>query len=323
MRSCYCGSHNKIKLINDIPLVLPDNCNLEPFIRVVQCGSCGFVYSDTNLNQADYDEYYSKQDFYSEPHKDLTKYVNDTYDFCKEYTGKSVLDIGCGGGQFLKCLKENGIDKVHGIDTCKKCVDSLVNDGISCIHGSMFSTPEIGRYDLITCIHILEHVLDLNEFTRKLCSSVHKHLYIEVPDGSSYPTYPPFQDFNIEHINHFTLGSLIRLFEIHGLRCVKTCSEKKIHGNYGALCCMFTKEPNGIKKYIEDSQEIFESIVESAPKNEPLCLYGTGQFAYKLLARLPNIKYLVDDKRCRQGTTIRGITITDKIPEDVKVLKTF
>ena len=322
MRSCYCGSDLNIQICDDIPLVLPDGCNLEPRIQVVKCSSCGFVFSDTHLTQEDYDDYYSTQDFYSEPHKDLTKYVSDTYDFCEEYLGNSVLDVGCGGGQFLRYCKEKGL-KVRGIDTSSACVEALLNDGIPCIHGSIFSVSEVEKYDCVTCVHVLEHVLDLNEFTRKLCTFVHKNLYIEVPDGASYPMNPPFQDFNTEHINHFTTGTLIRLFEINGMRCVKSWSEKKIRGDYGALCCMFTKETNGIDNYISKSKEIFESFVEEAQKDESICLYGIGQFAYKLLPMLPNVTHLVDDMKCRQGKTVGGIKIIDKPPEGLKVLKTF
>ena len=322
MRPCYCGADTKTQICEDIPLVLPDDCKLAPCIKVVRCSSCGFVFSDTHLIQKDYDEYYASQDFYSEPHKDFTKYVTDTYDFCKEYLGSSVLDAGCGGGQLLRYIHSKGLE-VHGIDTSQACVNALLKDGIQCTLGSIFSVSNIRKYDCVLCVHVLEHVFDLNECVERLCSFVDKHLYIEVPDGASYPTDPPFQDFNTEHINHFTLGSLVGLFERNGMRCVKSWSEKKIHGNYGALCCMFTKETNGIAKYVTDSRQKLEAFIDSAPKDEPLCLYGTGQFAYKIMARLPNVKYLVDDMKCRQGKTVGGIKITDNPLEGVRVLKTF
>lgn len=145
--------------------------------------------------------------------------------------------------------------KVHGIDTSRVCVDELLKDGISCAHGSVFSERPVDNYDLVTFVHVLEHVLDVNECVKRLCEVTHKSLYIEVPDSTRYLTYPPFQDFNLEHINHFTLGTLIRLFERNGMRCIKSKSDKNIHsiyGNYPAICCLFVKEPNGIKSMLQN-----------------------------------------------------------------------
>jgi SAM-dependent methyltransferase len=320
MRGCYCGSDAKIPL-HDLQLVLPDDCNLNPYVRIVQCSSCGFVYSDTNLIQKDYDEYYASQDYYSQPMNDFSSHVTDVFEFSKEYLGSSVLDVGCGGGQLLRFLKTKGL-KVHGIDTSKPCVDGLLQDGIQCTHGSIFTISPSEKYDCVTCTHVLEHVLDVNGFVKRLCEFVDKNLYIEVPDSSYYATYPPFQDFNTEHVNHFTLGTLVRLFEMNGMRCVKSWSEKEIFGNYG-ICCMFTKEPLGMSKYITESGDKLKAILESIPRDEPLCLYGAGQFTFKLMSLLPNVKYIVDDRKCRQGKTIGGIVVTDKPPEGIRVLKTF
>jgi ubiquinone/menaquinone biosynthesis C-methylase UbiE len=324
MRLCYCGS-STTKTLFQTPVVLPGGCNLNSEIKVVECSLCGFVFSDTHLSQKDYDEYYASQDMYSEPNKDFSKHVRDIYEFCKEYTGSSVLDIGCGGGQLLRFLKTQGL-KVQGIDTSQVCVDELLKDDIPCIRGSLFSVSMKEKYNLVTFVHVLEHVLDLNTCVNQLLKFVDKYLYIEVPDSTRYITNPPFQDFNTEHINHFTTSTLIRLFEKNGMRCVRSWSQKNIqtnYGDYGAICCIFTKETQGLDKYITESNKNLQKIIDSVSKDEPLCLYGAGQFAYKLLAKLPNIKFLVDDMKCRIGKKIHGITITDKVPDGVKVLKTF
>lgn len=95
MRLCPCGSDTKAVLY-ETPIVSPDGCNLDPFVRVVECSTCGFVFSDTNANQKDYDEYYASQDMYAEPNKDFSKHVNDIYDFCKNMSEirSSTLVVG-------------------------------------------------------------------------------------------------------------------------------------------------------------------------------------------------------------------------------------
>ena len=44
-------------------------------------------------------------------------------------------------------------------------------------------------------------------------------IYVEVPDASRYAAFAwsPFQDFNSEHINHFSLASLDNLLRQAGL----------------------------------------------------------------------------------------------------------
>jgi hypothetical protein len=81
-----------------------------------------------------------------------------------------------------------------------------------------------------------------------------------------------------------------------------------------------------IDSYVSESERIFEKFVANISR-EPLCIWGIGQFAYKLLPVLIdkgyNVTTLVDDSPFKRGQVIHGLTITDKIPDGIKVLKTF
>jgi 2-polyprenyl-6-hydroxyphenyl methylase/3-demethylubiquinone-9 3-methyltransferase len=85
--------------------------------------------------------------------------------------GKKVLDVGCGGGILAEALDELGAS-VTGIDasentigvakTHSKSIGSDVKYIQSTIEGFISSYPE-ERFDVITCLEMLEHVPSPNE----------------------------------------------------------------------------------------------------------------------------------------------------------------
>lgn len=326
MTRCICQSPT-LSSIKIIQLAVPDDCVLKSTIHVVECSSCGFVFTDTDQTQEDYDLYYSRQNMYYKPVTEITKYITDIFDVSHKYINpdSTIIDIGCGGGSLLTFFKNKGYTKVTGVDTSKLCIEHLRVNEINSIHGSVFSVKP-SQFDYVTCCHVLEHIIDINAFVAHLKKFMKPdgHMYIEVPDGANYKTSPPFHDFNLEHVNHFTHMTLVRLFDIHGLQCIE--SGQKILGcDYLAIYAVFTlKKP--FNSYISESERVFEQIIENIPR-EPICLWGVGQFAYKLLPVLSekgyNVTSLVDDSPFKHGQVILGLTVTDKIPEGVKVLKTF
>jgi len=325
MTRCSCESPT-LSPIKTIPLFIPEDCVLKSTLRVVECSSCGFIFTDTDQSQEDYDLYYSRQNMYYKPVTEITKYITDIFDVSHKYLNSesTIIDIGCGGGSLLTLFKNKGYTKVTGVDTSKVCVEHLHANEISCIHGSVFSVNPT-QFDYVTCCHVLEHIIDINGFVTHLKKFMKPdgHMYIEVPDSSRYTTNPPFQDFNIEHVNHFTHMTLVSLFDIHGFQCIES-GQKIIGRDYPSVYAIFRMK-NSINNYVTESERVFEQIIETIP-HEPLCLWGIGQFAYKLLPALVdrgyNVTTLVDDSPFKRGQVIHGLTITDKIPEGVKIIVT-
>ncbi len=74
---------------------------------------------------------------------------------------KSVVDVGCGLGTFLKAFKESGVEKILGIDGkwCKK--DLLFQN----INSNEFAEKELEErikldqtFDLVVCLEVAEHI---------------------------------------------------------------------------------------------------------------------------------------------------------------------
>lgn len=72
-----------------------------------------------------------------------------------------VLDIGCGSGHLLKIAEEAGLE-VTGIDLSEESV-ALCNEYVEgeVVQGRAEQLPfEADRFDAVTCIGTLEHVMD-------------------------------------------------------------------------------------------------------------------------------------------------------------------
>jgi hypothetical protein len=134
------------------------------------------------------------------------------------------------------------------------------------------------------------------------------HVYIEVPDASHYidQAYSPFQDFNIEHINHFSELSLVNLLQPLGF-VRKGIGRKKIASGPDifspALYSFWSKSvqvnsnfslvkdvqlKSSLNTYIYKSKEVLSVIdakLQSALSKSPqVLIWETGQLAIKLLA---------------------------------------
>ena len=92
--------------------------------------------------------------------------------------------------------------------------------------GSFASLPDdLGTFDCVCLTGVLEHLWDVDAAAQALRRLVRRDgiVYIEVPDAGRYldPYVAPFEDFNTEHVNHFSLGTLQRLAERQGFRVVR------------------------------------------------------------------------------------------------------
>ena len=85
----------------------------------------------------------------------------------KSFNGLSVLDIGCGGGILCEPLSRLGA-KVTGIDSNLKAIKvakehaKMKNLKINYINGELSKVAKY-RFDIITCMEVLEHVENVSK----------------------------------------------------------------------------------------------------------------------------------------------------------------
>jgi 2-polyprenyl-6-hydroxyphenyl methylase/3-demethylubiquinone-9 3-methyltransferase len=97
--------------------------------------------------------------------------------------GKRILDVGCGGGILAESMAAEGAE-VTGIDLAEKSLkvarlhglESGVKVEYRAVPVEQLADEQPGRYDIVTCMEMLEHVPDPGSVVRA-CSTLVK------PDG--------------------------------------------------------------------------------------------------------------------------------------------
>ena len=74
----------------------------------------------------------------------------------------SVLDIGCGFGNFCDSIQKSGVEKVYGMDIASVKTGNIINNlNIQFIDGEAHHLPfEDNSIDIITSFDCLEHCLE-------------------------------------------------------------------------------------------------------------------------------------------------------------------
>ncbi len=352
-RPCpVCGAV-QVEILRHQPFVLPEGHLLPSAFDVVCCEGCGFCYADTPAGQADYDRYYAEFSKYAddrtstggggsvEDARRLQEFAAQLAATLHDHPQASVLDIGCSNGGLLQALQTSGFQDLTGVDPSPVCVaNALSRPGLRAHVGTLTNLPDtLGQYDLVVLSHVLEHVMDLGRIIAPLARllTVEGRLYVEVPDAMRYTDFvtAPFQDFNVEHINHFDLAALERLFAAHGF-VLEASGQKDLPTaqglSYPAVYVYFRAGTSADERplpfnsalrgalvaYIAKSQQLMDLIEEkvaplATPGAGPIIVWGTGQLAMKLLGetslRHAKIAAFVDGNPVNQGKMLRGAPI--------------
>ena len=350
-RGCpICGSR-AYECLHSQRFILPEGHPLAHGYDVACCVRCGFVYADTSVGQSDYDVYYSSLSRYQDSHTSTgsgvnpvdEKRLNDTANLLAKTVPNQntrILDVGCANGGLLKALKNLGYARIVGVDPSKWCVDATRRSvGCDAVVGSLSSIPaDLGFFDMVVLSHVLEHVQDLAasmRAVRGLLIGPGGLVYVEVPDATRYAEclVAPFQDFNTEHINHFSIHCLRLFCSLSGFK-EESFGQKTIFNGprmpYPALFGFFADDSKSaalkvvierdvglldrIRDYIRASaqamREIDEKINKVLRRVAEIVVWGTGELAMKMLSdtclRDARIVAFVDGNPVNQGRLLLG-----------------
>lgn len=191
-------------------------------VDLYRCPGCDHCFSDYD-SIIDHENY--GQDYFEERHRNFFKYPDlRLYGEIASYisafkVNASVIDLGCGKGEFLKFLrKKNTQLSLTGIDLA--CQPEA--DGIDFLRGDVLTTPFDEQFDIVICIEVIEHVLDIQRFMsciNKLCkpgglviigtindrSIIYKIARLLFCFGFKSPCE---RLYDKHHLNHFNLASL-------------------------------------------------------------------------------------------------------------------
>lgn len=239
-----------------------------------------------------------------------------------------LLDIGCGGGPFLKefgSLNPNWTMVGSEINTSYiKQVESIPNVE-KMYTGAVSDIP--GSFNVISLVHVFEHVIEITETLRVIHEKLLSGgiLLIEVPDYTSNP----FDLLITDHCNHFSVETLKYVLECHNFEIIYLTNQwiqKEI-----TLLAKPTKHKiskptpsnvtgssveNHISK-IESNLLWLKSVITSAEKLQGLSefgIFGSSNAAGWLLGSISKKPtFLVDEDPSRSGGKHLGISILNTI----------
>lgn len=190
-------------------------------VNLAFCNTCGFITNTTfepskiNYSMLTPEEQGSSATFNAFADR-LANRLIQTY----KITGKKILEIGCGRGDFLALLCRLGKNQGVGIDPSiitGQLAHPLPDD---LVFFRDYFSEKYAAYigDLVVCRHTLEHIHNTAEFLHDLRKSIGRKLqtvnFFEVPDVTRIMKEVAFWDIYYEHCSYFTLGSLARLFRL-------------------------------------------------------------------------------------------------------------
>jgi SAM-dependent methyltransferase len=184
------------------------------------CRECGFgtnQHFDVEMN--DYNPEYEEVQTFSPTFNDFSSSLIDRLIEKHHLRGKSVVEIGCGKGEFLLELCERGGNRGFGIDPSfrpgrgqwdpKSPVQFFAELYDAKKHGAL-------EADAIICRHTLEHIHETRIFMETIRASLGNRqdvlVFFELPDQERVYAERAFWDIYYEHCSYFTNGSLERLF---------------------------------------------------------------------------------------------------------------
>jgi 2-polyprenyl-3-methyl-5-hydroxy-6-metoxy-1,4-benzoquinol methylase len=213
-------------------------------IRTGQCLGCGMIFSNPFYDPDVIDEFYRvayRSVFKGHPDPKAFvaghAYPTDRARFFLrlfEQEGVlpplsgSVLDVGCGEGTLLRALRAARPDlQLHGVEpTASYRANAVADTGVP-IAAAVSEVTTDASFDLITCIHVLEHVREpvalLEQIRDRLAPN--GWCYVDVPNAAAYDG---IDDFHVAHCNHFTAHTLALAVECAGMAVRKVAAHQPV-----------------------------------------------------------------------------------------------
>jgi SAM-dependent methyltransferase len=224
-------------------------------IELAFCHGCGFIFNRLYDTSIDYFTLgYEDQQGFSKTFMAYLTRISEDLIQRHGLQGKTLMEIGCGKGDFIRLLCE--LAQARGIG-----VDPAYEEGRQNHPGLTFYREFYARHhgqlapDFICCRHTLEHIFDTRGFMQGIRDSLpegsHPAVFFEVPEISRILDVPAFWDIYYEHCSYFSAGSMARLFRRTGFEV--TAARLDYSDQYLLIEAVPSDDPSEVVLPLEES----------------------------------------------------------------------
>lgn len=293
-------------------------------LDICQCTGCGLVQH--NSEPVHYYKEVIRAASFSATMRAFRKQQFETFIEKNLLTGKKVIEIGCGRGDYLSILNQLPV-KAFGLEYAESSVAYCVRNGMQVRKGfvedSSFRIPEM-PFDAFFIMNFLEHLPDPNAVLLGIRSnlSVGGMGIIEVPNFDMIVRKNIFSEFITDHLFYFTRDTLSTLLNLNGFDVVE-CTE--IWQEYIISAVVRSRGKTDLSNFTVLQSRIEKQIKEfvAAYGEKRVGIWGAGHqaFAVMALAGLTGkIKYVIDSAPFKQNkytpATHIPIVAPDRLAED-------
>jgi SAM-dependent methyltransferase len=301
-------------------------------VRLGLCDHCAFIsnidFDSTQMSYSeDYEESQAESNVFHEFHQELADELVARYGL----QGKTVLEIGCGKGEFLEQLCRAGCG--HGIGFDPAFIEGRIAEDITdriTVHRKNYSSDEADiQTDFICCKMTLEHIPDTREFIRKLHTNLigkqSVPIFFMLPDTSRILTEGAFWDIYYEHCSYFTEASLRYLFIDSGFSVNRLerrygnqylSIEVEVNGNTRQSACL-TEDCLQVAAHVQQFSDgvhqlrrLWQEFLQGlSSANQRVALWGGGSKAVAYINTMEinnEIDYVIDIHPRKQGCFLPG-----------------
>lgn len=317
-------------------------------LELAFCAACGFIQNRRfDPAAVTYSTDYEETQGFSGHFRRFVDELIDDQDRKHRLQDRTVLEIGCGKGEFLSRLVERTGARGIGIDPSYRPDRKVgpASDRLTFIQDWYGPAYADLAADFVCCRHTLEHIPDVLEFVRMVRRAIgdrpEVRVLFEVPDTRRVLAELAFWDVYYEHCSYFTAGSLARLFARAGFVV------DDVRTAYGDQYLLLEARPGDGRvqpagKAVEDLEEtaaLVEAFAAALPRKlaalraevdtwhgagRRVAIWGSGSKAVAYLTSLglgDEIAAVVDINPHKAGKFMAGTGHRIERPEHLRALR--
>jgi hypothetical protein len=295
------------------------------------CNECAFIFNaawDPKLTV--YSEQYEETQGFSATFNAFNRTIAEELVSSYDIRGKTVLEIGCGKGEFLNLICEVGGNDGIGYDPSFVPARARSSQNIRFVQEFFTEDTREIAPDLLCCKMTLEHIGQTHRFLRSVRTVANNQdslIFFQLPSVDRILKESAFWDVYYEHCSYFSANSLGHLFHRTGF------AVERIWTGYGDQYLMILASPaeHGSDIVGGDEEERVAAIVDLcasftatvarsraawlsrlrnwAAAGQRTVLWGSGSKAVAFLTTLgvhDEIEHVVDINPYRVGKFLPG-----------------